>query len=94
MPTLQDFTCKDGKKIDIITQTAPHYWEIGIVLLNDESGAVVQGIADQHTAAAYCMTEIYKKWLGKDGVWKNLIACLQKCQLNVLAEEIKAGVGM
>ena len=91
--SLQEFPSnKSGKNLNIIVQSAPHYKKIGTMLLNDKNGAIVEGIAMRCTPESI-MTEIYEKWLQNNASWEDLIQCLKKCGLNVIAQDIEGGLG-
>ena len=85
---------KSGEKLNIIVESAPHYKEIGTLLLNDKKGNIVQGIAEEmRCTPERIMTKIYEKWLGKNATWKGLIQCLRDCDLNTIAQDIEDGLG-
>lgn len=44
LPTLLNFPVTPQKKVDIIKQISTKYWELGVILLNDESGAEITAI--------------------------------------------------
>lgn len=92
--SLRKFPGTSGENLNIIVETAPHYKEIGTILLNDKRGNVVQGIAEEmRCTPERIMTRIYEKWLGKKVSWEDLIQCLKDCELYVVAEEIEDGLG-
>ena len=86
---------KSGEKLNIIVESAPHYKEIGTLLLNDKKGNIVQGIAEEmRCTPKRIMTKIYEKWLEKENAsWKGLIQSLRDCDLNVIAQDIEDGLG-
>ena len=73
------------------------YRAIGTLLLNDESGAIVSGIAKTalgNTEDAVRM--IYEKWIqeDEDHTWEKLIQCFRDVQLNSLAKELELHFGL
>ena len=91
LPELLRFRTASGKLID---QIGIHYWELGILLLNDAKGAVIKAIIEQyHEDAAKINREILQRWIqgrGKLPVeWATLIEVLKDIGLTELAHEIK-----
>ena len=80
--------------IRLLEETSVHYKAIGTFLLNDESGAIVDGIAD--TARDKPVRLIYGQWLQKDEdhTWEKLIQCFRDVQLNYLAGKLELHFGL
>lgn len=91
LPALQKFPYKDGD-IDIISETAGCYKRIGIFLLNDKTGGIVNVITMEHSKPEDKMTAIYERWLQKGASWEQLIQVLKDCNLHVLANNIEEGL--
>ena len=75
-------------------QIGIHYWELGVLLLNDDTGAVTQAIIDQYREDATKINrEILQRWIqgrGKLPVeWATLIEVLKDIGLTELAREIE-----
>ena len=75
-------------------QIGIHYWELGVFLLNDDTGAVTQAIIDQYREDATKINrEILQRWIqgrGKLPVeWATLIEVLKDVGLTELAREIE-----
>ena len=96
MVTLRRLSTHNGV-VNIIQQTAATYKDIGILLLNDESGAIVDGIklsASGEPQAAVDM--VYTRWIREDVdcSWKKLTQCFRDCGLNSLASDIEQHFGL
>ena len=92
-PTLPQLLCFSvgGKKVNIIAMIGTNYYEFGINLLQDDTGAIMNAIVEQ------CPTKINRqvlcKWLegGKQPVsWATLAAELYECGLIELAKDIRS----
>ena len=75
-------------------QIGVHFTNVGIFLLNDDTGALVEAIARQHmNTAERINTEILRRWLQGSGrqpvVWRTLIGSLNQAGLPLLAENIE-----
>ena len=93
---LQDLYKLNGD-IRLLSETSVHYRAIGTLLLNDESGAIVDGIAKTalgDTEDAVIL--IYKKWIqeDEDHTWEKLIQCFKDLQLNPLAGKLELHFGL
>ena len=85
------------RDIRILDESAEKYQDIGTILLNDDSGAIVRGIketARDNTIKAVRM--IYEQWLQEDEghTWKKLIHCFRDVKLNSLARELELHFGL
>ena len=86
-----------NEDINIIQQTAARYRDIGILLLNDRNGAIVDEIevstrGDPITA----VEKIYAQWIrgDLDCSWKKLTECLRHYGLKSLASTIEQHFGL
>ena len=83
------------KSIKIIERIAVKNHSLGILLLNDDSGAVTRNIEAQYRPDQDKITEaILQRWLEGTGrkpqSWATLITVLKEIELNTLAEETAA----
>ena len=93
MCKLLKFPGKYGK-INIPEQISTKYRNFGIILLNDDSGAIVSGIEREKKDNANEINQaILEKWIGGRGrqpvTWDTLVKCLQDIDLAVLADKIE-----
>ena len=83
--------------VRLLEKSSMSYRGIGTFLLNDESGAIVRGIAETaRDDPVKAVTLIYQQWLQKDEdhTWKKLIQCFRDVQLNSLAKELELHFGL
>ena len=84
------FRTTSGSLLDLI---GTHYWDLGVLLLNDDTGAVTQAIIDQyHENATKINREILKRWTQGQGMpvkWATLIEELKDIGLTELACQIE-----
>ena len=82
------------RDIRILDESAEKYRDIGTILLNDDSGAIVRGI--KVTAQGNAVRMIYERWLQEDPdhTWKKLIHCFRDVKLNSLARELELHFGL
>ena len=76
----------------ILDRSAVKYRDIGTILLNDESGAIVDAIAlNSMGNPIEAVRMIYTRWVreDEDHSWKKLIRCFRDVQLNSLARDIE-----
>ena len=93
LPALLKFPVERGV-IKVPQQIGSYYSDFGVFLLNDENGAIVDGITKEHRGNPENINnEILKKWLQGQGrqpvTWKTLIEVLRDSQLTELADEIQ-----
>ena len=88
---------KPMSKGTILQRSAVKCKDIGVILLNDDSGAIVEAITksafgDQTEAAR----KIYTRWMEEheDHSWRKLIQCFRDVQLNALASDIEKYIGL
>ena len=78
--------------IKVIEESACKFYEIGAILLNDNSGSKTKSIELKEKGDSKAvMREIYMKWLQEDEQcsWKTLCYCFRECSLNDLARRIE-----
>ena len=83
--------------IRLLEESSMSYRTIGTFLLNDESGAIVSGIAETALGdTVKAVRLIYEQWLQKDEdhTWKKLIQCFRDVQLNSLAGKLELHFGL
>ena len=83
------------KRINIPQEIGIKYFEFGILLLEDATGARVDAIALKHLNNAQQINlEILKEWIGGRGAqpvdWPTLVKVLKDIGLIVLADDIAA----
>ena len=94
---LHHFVVPIGGRRNIITQVAPQYRCLGVHLLNDKKGNVVQSMhMANHGDPVGIMTAIFTQWLREDTEcsWKKLIECMKRCDLTHFAQEMEVALGL
>ena len=94
LPELLNFTCTDGRVINISVEVATKYVELGTFLLNDD-GLRVRIMAHKHlNDAEQINIEVLQKWMTGRGrqpvTWTTLVEVLRDIELSVLAGDIEA----
>ena len=94
---LQHFPTKDGFE-DIVAEIQSDYKSFGIRLLEDSNGVRIKGIEISSRDDTVAITvEILREWLKGRGrtpvTWQTFVKCLRESDLNVLANDIEAGLG-
>ena len=96
-PTLTECVRFRGRerRINIPQEIGVKYYQFGILLLEDDTGARIHAIAHEHRDNAERInTEVLQQWIngrGKQPVtWKTLIEVLHDIELSRLAREIEA----
>ena len=92
MPQLLTLQDKD-KSINIVEAIGNQWRMVGIVLLNDERGAIVDSIADEFRGNARNINlEILKRWLRGEGIpdrsWQTILGVL-RVHCGALAESVE-----
>ena len=80
--------------MDITARIGTSYYKFGIQLLGDRDGSRVEAIEHRHHRDAVRInTDILQEWIQGKGVqpvsWTSLTTVLEKCDLRVLASEIR-----
>lgn len=96
LASLQSLQCLGKNKVKIIKRCSAFYAKIGHDLLNDTDGSIVKSLQNSSQDPDVIMHEIFGKWLREDAdhSWKKLIECLRRCDLDTVARDIEAGLGM
>lgn len=92
MPALQNFPYQIEGGNDLIERTAQQFKKIGITLLHDKDGSIVENIEmGHHHKPVPTMRTIYEKWIrrSRDHSWKILVQCWRDCDHAVLASEVE-----
>ena len=93
-PTLPELMCFGRKEINIIEEIGTKYYDFGINLLQDDTGAKMDAIVDEcRDNAIKINRKVLSKWIrgeGKQPVsWITLATVLDKCRLKKLAKTIR-----
>ena len=79
-------------ELDIPLKVGANFFQFGILLLNDEDGAVVEALEDEcNGKRERIVCKILTKWVrgrGRALSWKTLSDTLRKCSLSSLADDI------
>ena len=78
--------------IKVIGESASKVYEIGAILLEDDSESKIKVIKFNESGNAEAMMkDVYIKWLNKDEhcSWKTLCQCFRECDLDKLAKRIE-----
>ena len=96
MRDLQILSTSNGD-IRLLIESAEKYRDIGIILLNGDSGAIVRTVKESaRDNAVEAVRIIYEKWIeeDEDHTWKKLIQCFRDVQLNFLASKLELHFGL
>ena len=93
MPQLLTLQGGKDKSINIVEAIGNQWRVVGIVLLNDESGAIVDSIADEFRGNARNINlEILKRWLQGEGLpdrtWRAILGVL-RVHCGALADRVE-----
>ena len=80
------------RKIKILQESAGKFRDIGALLLRDDTGARVSGIANAALGdQVEAVRNIYIEWMqeDEDHSWKKLIKCFRDVELNSLARDLE-----
>ena len=92
MPELIHFKTRSGS-INILEQIGSRYEQLGVMLLEDTTGAVTEAIIKCSHDASEINLHIFKQWIqgkGKKPIeWSTLIEVLNDIGLSKLANEIE-----
>ena len=82
------------RTINISREIGQNWKKVGILLLNDENGAVVNAIYQQHVGNAEGTNlDILQKWINGEGIedcsWHRLLRVLRIADCTKLAEELE-----
>ena len=93
---LLSFKVKE-KTFNVAECVGAKFSELGIFLLNDETGAIVEALENEcNKNAVKINMAIFRKWLQGKGAqpvsWSTLIDVLRKIGLCILADDIEGGL--
>ena len=95
-PTLREiisFKTSTGEMVNVLEEIGANYEDFGMLLLNDETGAVTGNITSFGRSIFDFKLKIVKRWLqgqGKEPVtWSTLIDVMKELKCDVLAQTIK-----
>lgn len=77
--------------IRIKDRVAGRFQDVGMCLLNDKDGTILESIEQNHGDVHNKVLEMFRLWFrAKEHTWIQLIECLNVAQFQSLAEEIKS----
>ena len=85
----------EKKNINIVQKTSTRYNQLGMHLLDDDNGDIVDGLKERcfHDPVE-TVTAVYKKWISGTGrkpvTWQTLVDVLRDIELNSVADDIEA----
>ena len=93
LPQLIRFKTRSGS-INVLEQIGTHYWELGVLLLDDTTGQVTQAIIEHHHEDATKINlQIFQKWIQGKGKlpveWSTLVEVIKDIGLVQLASEME-----
>ena len=84
---------KYGEALRIVQRVGANYTMLGTLLLNDDTGAIIEAIVAHHQQPELITGSILSKWLqggGREPVtWATFIAVLNEVGLTELAKDIE-----
>lgn len=97
LPKMIRFRTRSGATINVFHQIGTSYTDLGLILLNDDNGAIVKSIISQYQLNAVDITrEIMTRWINGAGIepvtWRTLTDTLRDIGLTQLASDIDNGL--
>ena len=94
LPQLINLPTTRGETIHIMQRVGTQYTDLGLILLNDEDGSIVEQITSEYQLNAVNITrEILKRWIRGEGkqpvTWKTLTDTLAAIGLTELVKSIQ-----
>ena len=93
LPELQKLLI-GSRKINVIEEIGAEYYELGIQLLQDKTGAKMEEIMDRNRRGKDVTRTILSHWIKGEGklpvTWATLVSELFDCGLTELAEDIRS----
>ena len=85
------------KTFNVAVHVGAKFTDLGIFLLNDETGVIVEALVNEYLLNAEDINRaIFMKWLQGKGVqpvaWSTLIDVMRKIGLGTLASDIECGL--
>ena len=92
-PTIRDLMSITVGQLNIIQSIGTRYYDLGIPLLEDDNGVLVDALTSQHQHNAEAITRaIFQRWITGTGrkptTWRTLVDVLRQCQLAAQADVI------
>ena len=93
LPQLISLPTRTGESINILQRVGTEYTFLGLILLDDKDGCIVDQITSQYQKNAVNITmEILKRWIRGEGkqpvTWKTLTDALAAIGLSELTKSI------
>ena len=93
LPQLLHFLIR-GKPVNVIRMIGTYYYEFGVSLLQDDTGAEMEAIVEQcREDATKINRQVLSRWLRGEGkqpvTWATLATELELCGLTELAKDIR-----
>ena len=84
-------------QLNIIQSIGTRYYDLGILLLEDDNGVLVNALRSEHLLnAEEIIRAIFQRWIAgtgrKPSSWRTLVDVLRQCQLAAQADAIDAAV--
>ena len=94
-PTIRHLMSISVGQLNIIQSIGTRYYDLGIFLLEDDNGVMVEALRSEHQHNAEAITRaIFQRWITGTGrkptTWKTLVDVLRQCQLAAQADAIDA----
>ena len=94
-PTLYELSCFGKDQVNIIEQIGGKCYKFGTLLLEDETGCMMDAISDDSRGIAEKINyRVLTRWLRGQGsqpvTWATLATVLDRCGHPVLADEIRS----
>ena len=85
-------------QLNIIQSIGTRYYDLGILLLEDHNGVMVDSFKSEHQLITEAITRaIFQRWITGTGrkptTWRTLVDVLRQCQLAAQADAIDAYCG-
>ena len=94
-PTIRSLLSIFVGQLNIIQSIGTRYYNLGIFLLEDDNGELVDALTSEHQHNAEAITRaIFKRWITGTGrkptTWRTLVGVLRECQFAAQADAIDA----
>ena len=84
------FPLPDGTKVNLPREIGTKYFEFGVHLLEDKSGARIGALEREICKNSEDINRrIFSEWLSRGGSWSTLVSVLEGIGLNSLAKSIR-----
>ena len=92
---LLQFHVTPQKTVNVIEEMCGTYWDLGVILLQDNKGAIMNTIEREYSNPLDRMKSVLTRWFQGHGLpvtWENLVKSLRQVKLNIIANDIKEGL--